>query len=208
LEPRPLFSKIAVEKDDAGSVFKGFGALNLKVGQITEVGDHPNADSLLLMQVDIGRKVQIVAGLKAYYSPEELKGRKVVVVSNLKPAKLRGYESQGMLLAAEAGEVVALLSPPADAQPGDAVSSGLVPGDKQIEFKDFQKLALRVGTMVSKDRVNVGREIKCSCPEVAEGTKVAVFLPSPESDEGLVFFTAKGEPVTADPRLPSGANIR
>ena len=98
LEPKPLFSKISVEKDEADSVFKGFSTLNLRVGQIIEAGNHPNADSLLLMQVDIGKKVQIVAGLKAYYSPEELKGRKVVVVSNLKPAKLRGYESQGMRL--------------------------------------------------------------------------------------------------------------
>jgi methionyl-tRNA synthetase len=207
-EPKPLFSKIAVEKEDAGSVFKGFGALNLKVGQIVEAGNHPNADSLLLMQVDIGRKVQIVAGLKAYYSPEQLKGRKVVVVSNLKPAKLRGYESQGMLLAAEAGELVTLLSPPADASPGDAVNSGLIPGEKQIEFKDFQKLTLRIGTVIGKDKVDVGREIKCRCPDVPEGTRLAVFLPSPEADGGLAFFTEKGAPVTADPRLPSGATIR
>lgn len=208
VEPKPLFSKIAVEKDDAGSVFKGFSALNLKVGQIIEAGNHPNADSLLLMQVDIGRKVQIVAGLKAYYSPEELKGRKVVVVSNLKPAKLRGYESQGMLLAAEAGEVVALLSPPEDAVPGDTVSSGMVPGEKQIEFKDFQKLTLRVGTVVGKGKVDVGREITYSGPEVAEGTKIAVFLPSPDASEGLAFFTEKGAPVVADQRLPSGATVR
>lgn len=208
LEPKPLFSKISVEKDEADSVFKGFGALNLRVGQIIEAGNHPNADSLLLMQVDIGRKVQIVAGLKAYYSPEELKGRKVVVVSNLKPAKLRGYESQGMLLAAEAGEVVALLSPPAEASPGEAVNSGMTPGEKQIEFKDFQKLTLRVGTVVGKDKVDIGREIACRCPDVPEGTRVAVFLPSPDAKEGLLFFTPNGLPVTADHRLPSGAIIR
>jgi len=208
LEPKPLFSKISVEKDEADSVFKGFSTLNLRVGQIIEAGNHPNADSLLLMQVDIGKKVQIVAGLKAYYSPEELKGRKVVVVSNLKPAKLRGYESQGMLLAAEAGEVVALLSPPAEASPGEAVNSGMTPGEKQIEFKDFQKLTLKVGTVVGKDKVDIGREITCRCPDVPEGTRVAVFLPSPDAKEGLVFFTQNGLPVTADHRLPSGATIR
>jgi methionyl-tRNA synthetase len=208
LEPKPLFSKIAVEKDEEGSKFKGFGALNLKVGRIVEVGDHPNADTLLLMQVDIGRKVQIVAGLKAYYSPEQLKGRKVVVVSNLNPAKLRGQESQGMLLAAEAGEVVALLTPPEGAEPGDQVSSGTVPGEKQIEFKDFQKLVLRVGTAIGKDKLDVGREVKYSGPQAAEGSKVAVFLPSPDADEALIFYTDKGAPVTADPRLPSGATVR
>ncbi|MDW5562773.1 MAG: methionine--tRNA ligase [Methanomassiliicoccus sp.] len=208
LEPKPLFSKIIVEKDDASSAFNGFTTLNLKVGQIIEAGNHPNADSLLLMQVDIGRKVQIVAGLKAYYSPEELKGRKVVVVSNLKPAKLRGYESQGMLLAAEAGELVTLLSPPTDAKPGDAVNSGMVPGEKQIEFKDFQKLVLKIGTVTGKGKVDIGREIRCQCPDVAEGAKVAVFLPSPDAEEGLAFFTMDGAPVVADPRLPSGATVR
>ncbi|MBI0583906.1 MAG: methionine--tRNA ligase [Methanomassiliicoccus sp.] len=207
-EPKPLFSKIAVEKEGAASVFKGFEALNLRVGRITDVRDHPNADSLLLMQVDIGRPVQIVAGLKAYYSLEELKGRKVVVVSNLRPAKLRGYESQGMLLAAEGGEVVALLSPPDDAEPGQAVNSGMTPGEKQIEFKDFQKLTLRVGTVLSKEQVSVGREIRCQCPDVEAGSRVAVFLPAPEAGEGLLLFTEKGAPIAADARLPDGANIR
>jgi methionyl-tRNA synthetase len=149
-EPFPLFSKVAVEKDDTNSAFKGFGSLNLKVGQIIDAQNHPNADALLLMQVDIGTKIQIVAGLKAYYPLEELKGKKVVVVSNLKPAKLRGYESQGMLLAAEGGGIVKLLAPPADAVPGDSVNSGLVPSDRQIEFKDFQKLTLRVAVVAGK----------------------------------------------------------
>jgi methionyl-tRNA synthetase len=208
LEPLPLFSKITVEKDDANAVFKGFEALNLKVGQIVEVQDHPNANSLLLMKVDIGRPVQIVAGLKAYYSAEELRGRKVVVVSNLKPAKLRGYESQGMLLAAEGGDLVTLLAPPADANPGDAVNSGMGQGEKAIEFKDFQKLTLRIGEVVGKDKVDIGRVVTCRCPDNSVSKKVAVFLPSPEAAEALAFFTDKGGPVEADRRLPNGATVR
>jgi methionyl-tRNA synthetase len=206
-EPLPLFSKIQVDKDDANAVFRGFEALNLKVGRIVDVCDHPNADSLLLMNVDIGRPVQIVAGLKAYYTADELNGRMVVVVSNLKPAKLRGFESQGMLLAAEGGDLVTLLSPPSDAEPGDAVRSGIGQGDKMIEFKDFQKLILRVGEVVGKDQVDIGRPVSCRCPQSSEGKKVAVFLPSPEASQGLVFFTDKGL-VEADRRLPNGATVR
>ena len=208
LEPKPLFSKIVIEKDDADAAFKGFESLNLKVGRIIDAQNHPNADSLLLMQVDIGRKVQIVAGLKAYFTLDELKGRKVVVVSNLKPAKLRGYESQGMLLAAESGDLVTLLAPPAEAEPGDQVSSGMTPGEKQIEFKDFQKLTLTIGEVQEDGSIDIGRKLKCRCPPGMGRSKVPVFLPSPEADECLVFFTEKGSPVTADERLPNGATVR
>jgi methionyl-tRNA synthetase len=207
-EPLPLFSKIVVEKDDTNTAFKGFGSLNLKVGQIIDAQNHPNADALLLLQVDIGAKIQIVAGLKAHYALEDLKGKKVVVVSNLKPAKLRGYESQGMLLAAEGGGVVKLIAPPADAVPGDSVNSGLVPSDRQIEFKDFQKLTLRVAGVAGKGQVDIGRVIKCRCPERMDVAKVAVFLPAPDAEEALVFFTDKGAPIEIDENIPNGATIR
>ena len=82
---------------------------------------HPNADRLLVLRVDIaGEERQIVAGIRAHYAPETLVGRQVVVVANLEPAKLRGVESQGMLLAAADGDRVVLL------RPDDAVASGSV----------------------------------------------------------------------------------
>ena len=65
---------------------------------------------MLKLQVSLGNeKRQVVAGLQKYYAPEELVGKKVVMVANLKPAKLRGVESQGMLLAAGDGDVVKVL---------------------------------------------------------------------------------------------------
>ncbi|RLF77334.1 methionine--tRNA ligase, partial [Thermococci archaeon] len=74
--------------------------------------DHPNADKLYLVKVDLGDEVrQLVAGLKKYYKPEELLNHYVIVVTNLEPKKLRGVESQGMLLAADDGENVSLLLP-------------------------------------------------------------------------------------------------
>ncbi|MFA4700266.1 methionine--tRNA ligase [Pyrococcus kukulkanii] len=92
--------------------FDDFAKLELRVGKIIEVKDHPNADKLYVVKVDLGGEVRtLVAGLKKYYKPEELLNKYVVVVANLEPKKLRGIESQGMLLAADDGKNVALLMP-------------------------------------------------------------------------------------------------
>ena len=98
-----------------------FKGIELKVGTVKAAEPHPNADRLLVLRVDVGgEERQIVAGIRAHYAPESLVGRQVVVVANLEPAKLRGVESQGMLLAAADGERVVLL------RPDDAVASGAV----------------------------------------------------------------------------------
>jgi len=83
-----------------------FAKIELRVGEVKTAERIPKADKLLLMTVDIGEEKprQILAGIAQYYDPEKLIGRKIVVVANLKPRKLRGYESQGMLLAASVGE--------------------------------------------------------------------------------------------------------
>jgi methionyl-tRNA synthetase len=83
-----------------------FARIDLRVGEVRSAERIPKADKLLLLIVDIGeeRPRQILAGIAQYYAPEQLVGRKIVVVANLKPRKLRGYESQGMLLAASVGE--------------------------------------------------------------------------------------------------------
>src|SRR2546422_5779372 len=81
-----------------------FKKLDLRVARVLEARAHPNADKLLLLRVDVGdQQKQIVAGLRAWYSPEALVGRLVVVINNLQPAMLRGEESNGMLLAATSG---------------------------------------------------------------------------------------------------------
>jgi methionyl-tRNA synthetase len=83
-----------------------FARIDLRAGQVITAERIPKADKLLLITVDIGEEKprQILAGIAQYYEPENLVGRKIVVVANLKPRKLRGYESQGMLLAASVGE--------------------------------------------------------------------------------------------------------
>jgi len=95
------------------------------VGKVTEVQPHPNADKLLILQVDLGDETrQLCAGLRGYYQPEELVGKNIVVVANLPPRKMRGMESQGMLLAASTPDhsQVILLTTDKDIAPGSAVS--------------------------------------------------------------------------------------
>lgn len=89
-----------------------FRKLELRVAQIKEVNDHPNADKLLVLIVDLGdRQKQVVAGIKAFYTKEELIGKQVVLVDNLDPVILRGVESQGMILAGSDDLMLAVLSP-------------------------------------------------------------------------------------------------
>lgn len=89
-----------------------FAKLDLRVATIKAAEPHPKADRLLVLKIDLGTEErQLVAGIRAHYTPEELIGKQIVVVANLQPAVLRGVESQGMLLAAADGERVVVLSP-------------------------------------------------------------------------------------------------
>ncbi|MFW6133846.1 MAG: methionine--tRNA ligase subunit beta, partial [Planctomycetota bacterium] len=107
--------------------FDDFTKLDLRVAKVLEVAEHPNADKLLVLKIDLGDKQrQIIAGLKGFYSPEALIGRQIVVVTNLQPRKMRGLESQGMLLAAVVGgramDDVVVLTPEREVPPGTSVS--------------------------------------------------------------------------------------
>jgi methionyl-tRNA synthetase len=83
-----------------------FSKVDLRAGEVLSAERVPKADKLLLLKIDLGEETprQVLAGIAQYYEPETLVGRKVVVVANLKPRKLRGYESQGMVVAASYGE--------------------------------------------------------------------------------------------------------
>ena len=92
------------------------------VGKIVSCEKHPDADRLLVSQIDIGTETrQIVSGIASQYSPEDMVGRQVIVVKNLKPVKLRGIESAGMILAADDGSSIALLGPDKELPAGSQV---------------------------------------------------------------------------------------
>ena len=100
-----------------------FQKVDLRVARIVSAEPHPNADRLVVLRIDVGgEERQIVAGIRASYSPEALVGRSIVVVANLAPAMLRGVESQGMLLATRDGDRVVLLGPEAEVPAGSKVS--------------------------------------------------------------------------------------
>jgi len=99
-----------------------FKKLNLRVARIKEIIDHPNADKLYVVRVMIGEEErEVVAGIKKGYSKEELLGKLVVLVENLEPAVIRGVESRGMILAAQDGETLAVISPDRPVSPGSLV---------------------------------------------------------------------------------------
>ena len=81
-----------------------FAKIELKVGTVIAAERVEKSEKLIKLKVDIGEERQIVAGIGKAYAPEDLIGKKIVVLANLKPAKLMGIESQGMLLAATDSE--------------------------------------------------------------------------------------------------------
>ena len=100
-----------------------FRKVELKIATVKAAEPHPNADRLMILQVDLGAEQrQICAGIRNHYTPEDLVGKQIVVVANLETAKLRGMESQGMLLAASDQGRVIILAPEKSVQAGAKVS--------------------------------------------------------------------------------------
>jgi len=120
---------------------------DLRVARVLEARDHPNADRLLVLRIDLGTEErQIVAGIVAHYELDELVDLPLVVVANLQPAKLRGEVSQAMLLAAEDedGRLGVLLAP--ESEPGTPVRPvGGQDPDPQITFQGFHENTLLAG---------------------------------------------------------------
>ena len=99
-----------------------FGALDLRVAKILACEKVEKSDKLLKLQVDIGsEKRQIVSGIAKDYAPDDLVGKKVIIIKNLKPAKIRGVESKGMLLASSGKDKINVIFAPENAEPGEKV---------------------------------------------------------------------------------------
>jgi methionyl-tRNA synthetase len=145
-------SEIIYEKIDELQIqrdkHQDFGILNLKVGEVTNVEDHPNADKLLLLTVNLGDETrQIIAGLKEHYEEEELEEKKVIVVTNMEPAELRGETSEGMILAAdgideEEEDAIGILFVQETPIGSQVTISGVEPSTETINFNQFKKLEI------------------------------------------------------------------
>lgn len=109
--PAPAPTPAAAPAGVALIGYEDFAKVELRVAEILEARPHPNADKLMLLQLNVGdAQKQIVAGIRAHYTPESLVGKKIIIVNNLAPAVLRGETSNGMLLAATSGQKVILLT--------------------------------------------------------------------------------------------------
>lgn len=117
LDPKEIEKKVEalqpkkeeVKEDENQITIDDFAKVELVVGTVEKCEKHPDADKLLVSQINIGKETrQIVSGIADFYTPEEMIGKKVIVVANLKPAKLRGVESQGMILAGSKKKVLEL----------------------------------------------------------------------------------------------------
>jgi len=136
--PKPLFQKLDInemqenlekirrKKEGKGEVelisYDEFTKLDIRVALVEKVEKVPKADKLLKLSIDLGtEKRTLVAGLAEFYDAKDLVGKKIIVLTNLEPRKLRGILSQGMLLAADDGKNVSFLIPEKDMAPGSKV---------------------------------------------------------------------------------------
>lgn len=127
--PYALFPRVEYMKEEIREVgsreqeisIEEFQRLDLRVGTILEAEEVPKSNKLIKLIVDVGERRQVVAGIKEYFKPEDLVGRQVVVVCNLRPTKLMGVESRGMLLAAVGDERLTLIGPYTEMKPGSKV---------------------------------------------------------------------------------------
>ncbi len=150
--------------------------LDLRVARIVEVADHPEADALYVLKIQTGRDERTVcAGLKQSYTPEELRDRHVVLFANLKPAKLRGIESAGMLLAADGADGKARLLNPGEIPVGTTLHFGniaVVPKAK-ASIKDYQKLDVKTAAgHVMYGDLQLGFHGEYVCVDAPDGVAV------------------------------------
>ncbi|MBP1925797.1 methionyl-tRNA synthetase [Sedimentibacter acidaminivorans] len=111
------------EKEENLITIDDFCKIDLRVAEVVKAEKHPDADKLLILQLKLGDETrQVVSGIAKYYQPEDLLGKKVVMVYNLQPVKLRGVDSYGMILAAQKGKKLTLVSTLEDLPGGAKIS--------------------------------------------------------------------------------------
>jgi methionyl-tRNA synthetase len=167
-----LFEKIDAEKI---GVVEPFEKLDLRVAQIMAVEEIPEASNLYKLKLNVGKLGfrQIVAGIKRHYEPKELKNKRIVIVANLKPAKLKGVVSQGMLLAAEDSSKNVGILTVSETEPGADVF--IVGIDKKpvenLELDEFIKITLttKAGSVYYKDKFLQTYKEKVKVEKVKEG---------------------------------------
>ena len=151
--------------------FADFRRMDIRVGTIISVEDHPDAEKLYILKISLGEDEprQIVTNLKTIYSKDEMLNHRLLVISNLKPAKFRGVKSDGMLMALDdeeqGGTAVKLLRPGSDVPDGTRIGCGLECSSSRIEVKHCETVMIRVGHL--EDGKILGADAPEGCPETA-----------------------------------------
>ncbi len=225
-EVRPLFPRKAEPRSGAPTEREtaappgppspppsGF-SLSIRAARVLSVTPHPSADRLYVLELDLGsgERRTVVAGLRAAYSEEALRGREVVVLANLAPRTIRKMTSQGMVLAAEQDDRPVLLRPPPSTPPGSYLV-GASPTDRTISHEEFSSVPLTVGRIVGPEeggtsRVDVGGRSVRVPGRWPIGTVGVVRSHADHPDEGeFLRFGEDGLVVPSEPIEP-GARIR
>jgi methionyl-tRNA synthetase len=201
-EPVPVFTRVELPKEEETKTkqpapqnatptgpFADVRKLDIRAAEIIDASEHPDAEKLFILKVNAGEERQLVAGLRAHYKKEELIGRRILMLFNLKPAKLRGVMSQGMVLAADdeslGGSTVALLEPSKNVPNGTRFTCSLDTNTEEIEYKDFQKAVIRIAT------TDIG--------QIAEIT---------DGNEKIKLSDGDGCYAVVNRKLTDGANVR
>ncbi len=175
-KPEKLFEKISSRNIN----------ISLKVARVENVADHPNAEKLYLLDLDLGKeKRRIISGIKDSYTKDQLLNKKIVIVSNLKPATIRGEKSNGMLLAAEEDNVVHLVIAPDDSLPGTEIKIGdysII--DNEISIDEFKK------------------------HEILTYLKDGEIIPALKDNNNFVPLTVNGKYLKLDGKVKEGIRIK
>ena len=183
--------------------FDDFRRLELRIGTVVEVNDHPEAEKLYVLKVDLGEEEPrtIVTNIKSFYPYDRMMGRKLLVVSNLKPANFRGVKSFGMLMAAEdlemGGDKLLLLDPSVDVPNGTLMSSGMEVKGLRCEMKHLEKVTIKVAKVADGKFMGMDIELPEGAPE-----RVAAVI---DGDKAVVLGDGNGCVMTVDGDITDGA---
>ncbi|MCI4367945.1 MAG: methionine--tRNA ligase [Thermoplasmata archaeon] len=187
---------------------------DIRSAVILEVENHPSADRLYVIRLDVGEAEPrtVVAGIRPFYSPEQLRGRRVALLANLEPRTIRKVTSHGMLLAADDGTRARLLTSPATASPGSGIE-GTSGSPRVIRYEEFERTPMLVGRSVGPSegggcRLDVGGREVTVPTLVPLGTLVVVRLVAAEASTGSVLQFAERGPILPDPELAPGSKVR
>ena len=150
--------------------FAAYRKMDIRVGTVISVEDHPDAEKLYILKIDMGEEQprQIVTNLKTVYSRDQMLNRRLLVIANLKPAKFRGVKSDGMLMALDdeeqGGTAIKLLKPSVDVPNGTRMDCGLECSSSRIEVKHCEAVDIRVGKLV--DGHILGGNVPEDCPDI------------------------------------------